>query len=85
MGCGNTRGRFGEGAILFNLDAGIALAQDAPAVGETQTGTLPPYRCAALLLWGGLAHTGGAYDLLRRGVTAAGLQSTGECRSQLSL
>ena len=54
--------------------------QGTRAVGESQVVTLPPYRCAALLLWGSLAHIAEAYDVLRRGVTAAGLQPTGECR-----
>lgn len=47
----------GRASPLFNLEAGIAVEQGTPAVGESQVVTLPPYRCAALLLWGSLAHS----------------------------
>ena len=42
--------------------------------------TLPPYHCAALLLWGSLAHVAQAYSTLMQAVREAGFEQTGECR-----
>ena len=42
--------------------------------------TLPPLRCAALLYWGSLEHTGQAYAALTQAIKKVGLERSGEGR-----
>jgi effector-binding domain-containing protein len=53
---------------------------DTPAQEPARILTAPALRCAALLLWGSLAHLLEAYDALDHAVAAAGLEPTGEYR-----
>jgi hypothetical protein len=46
--------------------------------GAAQVKSLPPYHCAGLLLWGGLAHIVPAYEALHKAINEAGITKTGE-------
>jgi effector-binding domain-containing protein len=65
---------------LFRMEVGIPVKPETPPAGEALVKTLPPYRCAGLLLWGSLTHTGQAYAALAQAILEAGLQPSGECR-----
>ena len=65
---------------LWWMEVGIPVKAGTQAAGAAQVKTLPPYRCAGLLLWGSLAHIVPAYDALKKATQEAGLQHTGENR-----
>jgi hypothetical protein len=65
---------------LYRMEVGIPVKPQTRPAGDAQLATLPPYRCAGLLLWGSLAHIVEAYETLQRAMREAGLEHTGECR-----
>jgi len=67
-------------ADLFWMEVGIPVSAGTSPVGEARVKTLPPYRCAGMLLWGGLMHMGQTHLALERVVVEAGLRKTGEYR-----
>ena len=69
-----------DGTDLFLMEVGIPVKPGTPPAGAAQVKTLPPYRCAALLLWGSLAHIVEAYTALSQAMKQAGLEHTGECQ-----
>lgn len=70
-----------EDSERFWMEVGTVVNEGTPSTGKAQVKTLPPYPCAAVLLWGGLiAHIGETYEMLNRSIQQAGLEPTGECR-----
>jgi effector-binding domain-containing protein len=65
---------------LYLMETGVSVKPGTLPAGEALVRTLPPYRCAALMHWGGLLHLAQSYAALSQAVKAAGLQPTGECR-----
>ena len=65
---------------LWLMEVGIPVKAGTQPAGAAQVKTLPPYRCAGLLLWGSLAHIVEAYEALQKGMQEAGLEHTGECQ-----
>jgi effector-binding domain-containing protein len=65
---------------LWLMEVGIPVKPGTLPAGDALVKTLPPYRCAALLLWGSLAHIVQAYDTLRQAIVEAGLEQAGECQ-----
>jgi effector-binding domain-containing protein len=65
---------------LWLMEVGIPVQPGTRPAGGALVKTLPPYHCAALLLWGSLAHIAQAYGTLRGAIEEAGLEHTGECR-----
>ena len=65
---------------LYTMEVGLQAPADTPAPEPAQILTAPALRCAALLLWGSLAHMLEAYDALDHAIAAAGLEPTGEYR-----
>jgi hypothetical protein len=72
-------GQAGEPDLTL-MEVGIPVKPGTQPAGAAQVKTLPPYRCAGLLLWGSLAHIVAAYESLQKAMQAAGLQHTGECQ-----
>jgi hypothetical protein len=71
----------GDGSGLYTLEAGIVAPPDTPPAGEARLEVLPPYSCAAVLLWGSLVdHIAEAYAALDAAIRQANLEPTGECR-----
>jgi effector-binding domain-containing protein len=64
----------------FLMEVGIPVKPETSPAGAAQVKSLPPYRCASLLLWGSLAHIEEAYKALQQGMREAGLEHTGECQ-----
>ncbi len=75
----NTDGPAGQPG-LFLMEVGVPVKPGTQPAGEAQVKTLPPYRCAALLYWGSLAHIVQAYGTLMQAIQEAGLEPTGEGR-----
>ena len=71
---------YGEERGTFTLEAAFQVAGDAPEIVAEHVKRLPHFRCATLLLCGGLEHFPAAYDALGRQMAEAGLTGTGECR-----
>ncbi len=65
---------------LFLMEIGVPVKPGSLPAGEAKIKVLPPYPCAALLLWGGMTHTPEAYRTLKKAMQEAGLKSVGECR-----
>ena len=63
---------------LWLMEVGIPVKAGTQPAGAAQVKTLPPYRCAGLLLWGSLAHIVPAYDALKKAMQEAGLEHSGE-------
>jgi hypothetical protein len=69
------------GGNLSIMEAGIAVESGTLPAGEAQMKTLPPFRCASVLLWGGLVpHIVQTYEALFQAMKDAGLESTDETR-----
>jgi effector-binding domain-containing protein len=66
--------------VLYLMEIGIPVTPGTKPAGEALLKMLPPFRCAALLYWGSLAHIGEAYGALAGAITKAGLSQTGEGR-----
>ena len=62
----------------FLMELGVPVKPGTKPAGAAQIKELPPFRCAALLYWGSLAHIGDAYNALMQGIQEAGLERTGE-------
>ena len=62
------------------MEFGVPVKPGTPPAGEAKIKVLPPYHCAALLLWGGMAHMTEAYGTLKKAMQEAGLKRAGECR-----
>jgi hypothetical protein len=71
--------KMGEGD-LYQMEVGIQVPPGTKPAGAAQVKLLPPYPCAALLLWGSLAHIVQAYVAMGQAMEAAGLQHNGEVR-----
>ena len=70
-----------EDGERFCMEVGTVVNEGTQPAGKAQVKTLPPYRCASVLLWGSLiAHIGETYETLNRSIQQAGLEPTGECR-----
>ena len=65
---------------LWLMEVGIPVKPGTPPAGDALVKALPPYHCAALLLWGSLAHIGDAYSTLKQAIAEAGLENIGECQ-----
>jgi effector-binding domain-containing protein len=65
---------------LWRMEVGIPVKAGTEPTGAAQVKTLPPFRCAGLLLWGSLAHIMPAYDALKKAMQEAGLEHSGENR-----
>lgn len=65
---------------LFLMEIGVAVPPGTRPAGEARIKVLPPFHCAALLLWGGLTHMAEAYGVLKKAAHEAGLETAGECR-----
>jgi effector-binding domain-containing protein len=65
---------------LYTMEVGFQAAVGTLTKEPARILTTPLLRCAALLLWGSLAHMLEAYDALHGAVDEAGLEPTGECR-----
>jgi effector-binding domain-containing protein len=62
------------------MEVGIAVEANTPPAGEARVKVLPAYRCAAVLLWGGLGNITEAYNVLMQSMKEAGLAHTGDTR-----
>ena len=67
---------------LFLMELGVSVKPDTLPAGEAKVKVLPPFPCAALLLWGGMTHMAEAYGTLKRAMQEAGLESVGESRER---
>ncbi|HNT77380.1 MAG TPA: GyrI-like domain-containing protein [Anaerolineae bacterium] len=65
---------------MYLMEVGIPVKAGTQPAGEAQVTTLPPYRCAALLYWGSLAHIQEPYTALMQAIKDAGLTQGPECR-----
>jgi effector-binding domain-containing protein len=70
----------GDESGLYFMEVGISVKPGTRPAGGAQVKTLPPYRCAGVLLWGSLAHVVQTYGALSQAMNEAGLQHTGEVR-----
>lgn len=48
------------------MEIGVPVKPGTLPAGEAKIEVLPPYRCAALLLWGGMAYMAEAYGALKK-------------------
>jgi hypothetical protein len=65
---------------LWLMEVGIPVKPGTKPTGAAQVKTLPPFRCAGLLLWGSLAYIVPAYDALKKAMQEAELEHIGENR-----
>ena len=65
---------------LTCMEVGIAVKTNTLPAGAAQVKVLPAYRCAAVLLWGGLGHITDAYNILMQSMKEAGLAHPGDTR-----
>ncbi len=65
---------------LYLMEVGTSARPETPRAGDARLKTLSPYHCAAVLLWGSLAHVEQAYGALRQAIQGAGLKAIGEVR-----
>ncbi len=65
---------------LYCMEVGMAVEANTPPAGAAQVKVLPAYRCAAVLLWGGLKYITEAYNVLMQSMKEAGLEHLGDTR-----
>ncbi len=65
---------------LYWMEVGFPVSRGTEPVGEARVKTLPPYRCAGILLWGGLMYMSQTHQTLEKAVAEAGFRKTGEYR-----
>ncbi len=65
---------------LYTMEVGLLVEPDTKPAGGARVKQLPPYHCAAVILWGSLEHIVQAYEALGQAMKAAGLQHNGEVR-----
>ena len=68
----------GSEPALFLMEVGTLVKPGTQPAGAAKVKTLAPFYCAGLLLWGGLAHIGPAYEALQKAIQEAGLAPTGD-------